>query len=93
MGVFARLLRRSKATEEAPAAEQRTGAPAPESASEDAADTTEPKGSDGTGDAEASQPAETERPAAAAGSDGVEIPKQQSAGAAVDNEAGEGARS
>ncbi|PZT68394.1 hypothetical protein DN402_09790 [Streptomyces sp. SW4] len=94
MGVFARLLRRSKATEEAPAAGQRTGAPAPEPASEDTADAADAaaKGSDGTDGAEKAAAAGPER-SAAENSDGVEIPKQQSAGAAVDNEAGEGARS
>ncbi|WP_338015578.1 gliding motility protein [Streptomyces sp. CB03234] len=42
--------------------------------------------------AEASGTAEAGRPGEAAAAEGVEIPKQQSAEEAADNEAGEGAR-
>ncbi|MBT2414943.1 hypothetical protein J7I94_31140 [Streptomyces sp. ISL-12] len=88
MGVFARLLRKSKATEEAPAAETPAGTPDTGTEAEKAATAVEPAGAGADG---------TPEPAAqvavgAAGSDGVEIPKQQSAGKAVDNEADEGAR-
>ncbi|MYS89867.1 MULTISPECIES: hypothetical protein [Streptomyces] len=90
MGVFARLLRRSKATEEAaPAAEAQAdkataGTEAEETAGADAA----AKGADGAAEAaepvaEAAEVTETE---------GVDIPKQQSTDKAADNEAGEGAR-
>ncbi|MEU4655431.1 hypothetical protein AB0G32_16075 [Streptomyces sp. NPDC023723] len=88
MGVFTRLLRRSKATEEAAATEAAVGAPAAEAEAEKAAVAAEPAGAGADG---AAQPA-VEETAGGAGSDGVEIPKQQSAGEAVDNEAGEGAR-
>ncbi|CAL9549675.1 hypothetical protein SUDANB58_04419 [Streptomyces sp. enrichment culture] len=86
MGVFARLLRRSKATEEAPAAEAQADAPAPAQTEEAAG-----KGADGAGAGPAAQPAVTEA-AGDAGSESVDIPQQQSAGKAADNEAGEGAR-
>jgi hypothetical protein len=102
MGVFARLLRRSKATEEASTAEAQDGAltACSESAAEEAA---EAKGSaevrsEDAGAAEVEPTAaQAETPAGTAGSDagsgeGVEIPKQQSAEATSDSEAGEGAR-
>ncbi|MDH6222161.1 hypothetical protein [Streptomyces pseudovenezuelae] len=103
MGVFARLLRRSKATEEASTAEAQDGAvtaPA-ESVAEEAA---EAKGSAKTSEdqsedagaaeveptaAQAETPAETVE---SGSGEGVDIPKQQSAEATADSEAGEGAR-
>ncbi|MEU6909268.1 hypothetical protein ABZ935_28650 [Streptomyces coeruleorubidus] len=87
MGVFARLLRRSKATEEKPAEAQTdkatAGTEAEETAGAEAA-----KGAEGAAEAaesatEAAEVTETE---------GVDIPKQQSTDKAADNEAGEGAR-
>ncbi|WP_329268123.1 hypothetical protein [Streptomyces pseudovenezuelae] len=114
MGVFARLLRRSKATEEASTAETQADIPTAESAAEEAAQakgSTDVEGGAGT---EVDSPAEAEAAdsdtatatATAKGTDGstatedgedaaaegVEIPKQQSAAAAADHEAGEGAR-
>ncbi|MDN0197557.1 hypothetical protein [Streptomyces sp. S.PNR 29] len=88
MGVFARLLRRWKATEEVPAAEKQADTPAAGSEAEEAA---EGKGTAEAGAGEAVKPAATEA-AEDTDSDGVEIPRQQSADEAVDNEAGEGAR-
>ncbi|MGW0814646.1 hypothetical protein ACWD00_15555 [Streptomyces viridiviolaceus] len=82
MGVFARFLRRSKTTEDASPAETRADAPAAEVTAEEKA---EAKGPAGAGTKETAEP-ET------AGSDGVEIPKQQSADGAVDNETDKGAR-
>lgn len=91
MGVFARLFRRSKNTEEASGAEPRTDTPDTGSAAEakateavEAADAG-PRNTaqaDGAGGA-AAEPGDSE---------GVGIPKQQSAGEAVDNEADKGAR-
>ncbi|MEV7791390.1 hypothetical protein AB0O68_05350 [Streptomyces sp. NPDC087512] len=85
MGVFARLFRRSRATEEASVA----GTPEAGSvaADESTAEATGPAGA-GTGEP---APAVTET-AEAADPEGVGIPKQQSAGEAVDNEADKGAR-
>jgi hypothetical protein len=88
MGVFARLFRRSKATEEASAAETRTETPAPASAAAEMA--AEANGPADTGAGETA-PAVTETEEAA-DSESVGIPKQQSAGEAVDNEADKGAR-
>ncbi len=87
MGVFARLLRRSKTTEEASAAE--AGANLPETGS-----TAEEKTAEATDTADAG-PRNTEapeEPAEAGDPEAVDIPKQQSAGEAVDNEADKGAR-
>ncbi|CAL9276593.1 MULTISPECIES: hypothetical protein [unclassified Streptomyces] len=90
MGVFARLLRRSKTTEDASAEETRVDTPEAGGAAEErTAETVEaadPGPRDTAGSPEADQPAE------AAEADGVGIPKQQSAGEAVDNEADKGAR-
>ncbi|MFI9753160.1 hypothetical protein [Streptomyces collinus] len=88
MGVFARLLRRSKATAETPEAEAQTGA-AKAGPEGKAAEATEAKGTDGVG--EAAGPA-GEAAAEVTESEGVDIPKQQSTEKAADNEAGEGAR-
>ncbi|MCL8012962.1 hypothetical protein [Streptomyces sp. AS02] len=91
MGVFARLLRRSKATEEASTAEVQADTPTAESAAEEAA---EAKGSTETKAEDAAQPAAADSTEADGGDgdDGVEIPKQQSSDEAADSEAGEGAR-
>ncbi|MFC8147007.1 hypothetical protein ACFUKV_35515 [Streptomyces paradoxus] len=88
MGVFARLLRRSKATAETPAAEAQTDT-AKAGPEEEAAEAAEAKGTDGAG--EAAEPA-GEAAAEVTESEGVDIPKQQSTEKAADNEAGEGAR-
>jgi hypothetical protein len=84
MGVFARLLRRSKTTEEATAVGAQPEATAPEPAAEAAP----APGAADAGEDAAARPEAQE----AAGSDGVDIPQQQSPGKAADNEAGEGAR-
>ncbi|MFF7309457.1 hypothetical protein [Streptomyces sp. NPDC008137] len=85
MGVFARLLRRSKATPEAPAAEAQSDTAKAGSEAEEAAESPEAKGADGA--------TETAEASAEAGEgEGVDIPKQQSTDKAADNEAGEGAR-
>lgn len=99
MGVFARLLRRSKAAEEASTAEAQIGTPMAESEAEGAdgakgsKETTEsgPKTAAGEATAEesASEEPASEEPGAG---DDVEIPQQQTAEKAADNEAGEGAR-
>ncbi|KOU71544.1 hypothetical protein ADK57_11020 [Streptomyces sp. MMG1533] len=102
MGVFARLLRRSKTTEEASTAEAQAGTPTAEPATQEAA---EAKGSVETEagaksktKAEAKAEDAVEETAVEAVEDtsgsgeGVEIPKQQSAEEAADSEAGEGAR-
>ncbi|WP_435224726.1 hypothetical protein [Streptomyces sp. Tue6028] len=81
MGVFARLLRKSKATEEASTAEVRTGP------REAGAEAEEAKASSETG-----VPATAQKTAATTAEEDVEIPQQQTADKAADNEAGEGAR-
>ncbi|MET9824151.1 hypothetical protein ABZ038_21500 [Streptomyces sp. NPDC006349] len=95
MGVFARFFRRSKATgskttEEASAAEIRTDTPDTGRAAEEKA-----AGAAEAADTGPRNTAEADEPAAAAeagDSEGVGIPKQQSAEEAVDNEADKGAR-
>ncbi|MEU6070299.1 hypothetical protein ABZ864_39150 [Streptomyces sp. NPDC047082] len=98
MGVFARLLGKSKATQETSAAEARTGAePAGAEAEEVAQETTEDaatgsseaKGAAGDRDEGTATEADAAKGAAA---ESAEIPKQQSAEKAADNDAGEGAR-
>ncbi|MFE1033662.1 hypothetical protein ACFW40_17345 [Streptomyces sp. NPDC058807] len=89
MGVFARLLRRSKTTEEASAEEARTGTPDTGRAAAETAPAGETADS---GPRNAPDSAEADEPAEAADAEGVGIPKQQSAGEAVDNEADKGAR-
>ncbi|WCN03647.1 hypothetical protein [Streptomyces sp. M92] len=89
MGVFARLLRRSKTTEEASAEEARTGTPDTEHAAEETAQAVETADS---GPRDTSESAEADEAAGATDAEGVGIPKQQSAGEAVDNEADNGAR-
>ncbi|GAA3533034.1 hypothetical protein [Streptomyces osmaniensis] len=88
MGVFARLFRRSKATEEASTVEVQADTPTAEQAAEE---TAEVKGSAEAQAEEAAQPSASES-VPADGDDGVDIPKQQSADEAADSEAGEGAR-
>ncbi|MGC5035071.1 hypothetical protein ACPXCS_09475 [Streptomyces sp. DT190] len=93
MGVFARLLRRSKATEEAAAEAGSDTAQAGSEAAE-AASTAEVKAAEGT--PEAAEPAvkgsEGAESAKGTESEGVDIPKQQSTDKAADNEAGDSAR-
>lgn len=95
MGVFARLLRRSKATEEASVAEAQADTTTAGPGAEEAA---EAKGSAEAGvverteaEAEAEQTVAQTRTVAqtaeADSGDGVEIPKQQSAEEAADSEA------
>ncbi|GAB2720395.1 hypothetical protein [Streptomyces bullii] len=91
MGVFARLLRRSKATGEAPATEAAAETSATGPAAEEKSEAAEAKGSS----SEAAGTTGTEPTADSAqgtGTEGVEIPRQQSTEEAADNEAGEGAR-
>ncbi|MFE5757907.1 hypothetical protein ACIP4Q_33740 [Streptomyces massasporeus] len=94
MGVFARLLRRSKATAETPAAEAQTDT-AKAGPETEAAEAAETKGTDGA--EEAAEPTaeattEASKSTDSTESEGVDIPKQQSTEKAADNEAGEGAR-
>ncbi|MFF7984902.1 hypothetical protein ACFZDK_38300 [Streptomyces sp. NPDC007901] len=97
MGVFARLLgRKPKATEEpdveAPAGTEPDGSEAA-NAAEEAAEATAAQGTDEDDDGSAETAAATEpEPAAASAVASTEIPRQQSAKEAADNEAGEGAR-
>ncbi|MFE6335304.1 hypothetical protein ACFVP3_35605 [Streptomyces sp. NPDC057806] len=95
MGVLARLLRRSKASEETSAAEAGAGTTAAGSEAEETAqplEATEAKGSAGT-EALAPQEATATEAVGSEPADGVEIPKQQSADEAAEREAGESARS
>ncbi|MEU0220510.1 hypothetical protein ABZ281_38060 [Streptomyces sp. NPDC006265] len=91
MGVFARLLRRSKATAETPAAEAQndTAKAGPEA---EAAEAAEVKGADGAEEAAETAAEATTEASKPTGPEGVDIPKQQSTEKAADNEAGEGAR-
>ncbi|MEU3729429.1 hypothetical protein AB0E81_08465 [Streptomyces sp. NPDC033538] len=90
MGVFARLFRKSKSTQEAPAAETPADTPEPERAVEES--TAEAAETADAGPRNTVQPAEATEATDAADSESVGIPKQQSAGEAVDNEADKGAR-
>ncbi|KOU11432.1 MULTISPECIES: hypothetical protein [Streptomyces] len=91
MGVFARLFRRSKSTEEASAGETRTGTPDTGGAAE--AGTAEAPEPGDAGPRDTAEAGEATGPVAEGGdSESVGIPKQQSAGEAVDNEADKGAR-
>ncbi|MFV0127413.1 hypothetical protein ACLGI4_06810 [Streptomyces sp. HMX112] len=94
MGVFAWFRRKDKESGNAPAGEAAgaTLTDAPADAPEPAVEaSTAPSGASAAAEAaEAAQaPEPAEQPEAA---EGVEIPKQQSAEEAADNEAGEGAR-
>ena len=104
MGVFARLLRRSKATEEASTAETQAENETAELAADEAAEAKEPTeveaaaGNEAetkiteTGDAEDPDGSTVTAAVEDAAAEGVEIPKQQSAAKAADREADEGAR-
>ncbi|MET8803272.1 hypothetical protein [Streptomyces sp. NPDC004546] len=92
MGVFARLLGRSKATPEASAAEAQAGAE-PEAEAEEtgsaeakAAGSAEAKGPAGDGHEDAAARSEDTADTADDASDGSGIPKQQSAEEAADSE-------
>ncbi|MGX1565389.1 hypothetical protein [Streptomyces sp. NPDC055506] len=89
MGVFARLLRRSKTTAEAPAAEAQADTAKAGPEAEEASGDPEAKAADGATEA---AEASAEAPAEATEGEGLDIPKQQSTDKAADNEAGEGAR-
>ncbi|MEV4447225.1 hypothetical protein [Streptomyces mirabilis] len=90
MGVFARLLGRSKTTEEASTAavqaDTRTADTEAEVTEEAKGSSEKSEGSESEGGAVATEPAE------ATAKDDVEIPQQQTAEKAADNEAGENAR-
>jgi len=88
MGVFARLLRRSKAAEETSTAEAQADTLSAEPAADEAAEVTEPAEA-GTEETAGSTVTEAVEAVAA---ESVEIPQQQSADKAADSEAGEGAR-
>lgn len=96
MGVFARLLRRSKATEEASTVEAQADTPTAEPATEEAAEAAEAKEPAEVKADEAAEATAARSTAAESvetdGDDSVEIPKQQSADETADSEAGEGAR-
>ncbi|MGC9437520.1 hypothetical protein [Streptomyces sp. WG5] len=97
MGVFARLFRRSNTTEEAsaagtPAAGTPESGPAAEENAAEAAVTSDAGPRNTTRPAEADEATDAADSADSADADSVGIPKQQSAGEAVDNEADKGAR-
>ncbi|MET7384162.1 hypothetical protein [Streptomyces sp. NPDC005385] len=83
MGVFTRLLRRSKATEEASTAEAQAPAGPAGTEAEVAVD------AEGSSGSEGEAPAGT---AEAGTAEEVDIPRQQTADQAADNEAGDSAR-
>ncbi|WP_409469270.1 hypothetical protein [Streptomyces sp. HC307] len=88
MGVFARLLRRSKTKEEAATAETQADTPSAGSEADEAGEakeTTEAEAGAGTETATATDEGDGTGPEA------VGIPQQQSAGKAADSEADEGA--
>ncbi|MFF9205586.1 hypothetical protein ACF1AE_27955 [Streptomyces sp. NPDC014986] len=89
MGVFARLFRRSRTTEETRTAEARADGTAGGSGTGDAAGPTEPKGSDETPRTAETAVREADE---VTGGESVDIPKQQQSSGAADSEAGEGAR-
>ncbi|MEU1275046.1 hypothetical protein [Streptomyces sp. NPDC005799] len=90
MGVFARLLRRSKATEEASTAAAQDGTPTAQSAAVTEEPAEAKESAEANGSAEAARM--TNGTEAETSGEGVEIPQQQSAEEAADSEAGEGAR-
>ncbi|MET9451135.1 hypothetical protein [Streptomyces cinerochromogenes] len=98
MGVFARLLGRSKVTPEASDAPANTGSE-PEGADAEQAEVTVPASEAGAAEAEEASGdghgdvAVRSDSGADDASEGAGIPRQQSAGEAADREAGEGARS
>lgn len=99
MGVFARLFRRSKTTEETSTAEALTDRPA---AGSEAGEVPEAKASGESEAGAGTEPTSVPAPVSASGSakkgdegdasEAVEIPQQQSPGKAADSEADEGAR-
>ena len=90
MGVFARLLGRSKTTEEASTADEQAVAVTDEPSAEE---TEAAKGSPETGSgAETEITAEKTEAVTVPAAEVVEIPKQQSAEEAADSETGGGAR-
>jgi hypothetical protein len=89
MGVFARFRRRKESAEVSP--QEESAVTSADEAAEGAENAAEGPGATDAADAtEATDQAGTEPEAAAA--EGVEIPKQQRAEEAADNEAGESAR-
>ncbi|WP_369232841.1 hypothetical protein AB5J56_12855 [Streptomyces sp. R21] len=90
MSVFARLLRKSKATEEASTAKVQADTLTAEPAAEVAEEAKESSEAEGKGEGEGKVTAE--ETAEAATTEDVEIPQQQTAEKAADNEAGESAR-
>ncbi|MFP3987499.1 hypothetical protein U9R90_08330 [Streptomyces sp. E11-3] len=87
MGVFSRFRRKSKDTEEASTAEAQAATLTVEPAAEAAEEAVE-----ASAEAAADGDDVPDTDADAASAEGVEIPKQQSADEAADNEAGEAAR-
>ncbi|MFJ9020105.1 hypothetical protein ACIRPU_08990 [Streptomyces sp. NPDC102259] len=100
MGVLARIFRRSRTTEEATAeaagaADASAGTPADGVEAERTVEPTSAREPAGTEEAEGAvepEPVKTKELDPVAATDGVEIPRQQSAEEAADSEAGEGAR-
>ncbi|MFF0161009.1 hypothetical protein ACFYRY_26255 [Streptomyces sp. NPDC005263] len=94
MGVFARLLRRSKTTEEAATAEAGTDASTAEAAAQEPAEVKGSSENEVEADARTEDAVEeTATPSTEdSAGDGVEIPKQQSAEEVADSGAGESAR-
>ncbi|WSI44357.1 hypothetical protein OG585_32680 [Streptomyces sp. NBC_01340] len=96
MGVFARLLGRSKAAEEASTAavqvDTRTADTEAEVTEEAKGSSEKPEGSESPGGSAGEGGAVATEPAEATAKDDVEIPQQQTAEKAADNEAGENAR-
>lgn len=93
MGVFARLFRKSKATDEASTAEAQADTPTAESAAQGADEAKGPRETtESETKAEAGEAKAATAPEEPGAGDDVEIPKQQTAEQAADNEAGESAR-
>lgn len=92
MGVFARLLGRSKATPEASAVQAQAGAEPEAETEETGSAQTKPAGSTGSAGDGTEDGAARSEDAAGDSSDGSGIPKQQSAAEVADSAAGEGAR-
>jgi hypothetical protein len=94
MGVFERILRRSRATEEAPPAEARAAAQtvAEQTVAAEAEVSTEAKGSSEKKDSSVNEGEAAAGTAGAVTTEDVDIPKQQTAEQAADNETGKGSR-
>ncbi|MER7741329.1 hypothetical protein ABTX34_23885 [Streptomyces sp. NPDC096538] len=88
MGVFARLFRRSKTTEETSSAEARTDGTTAGTGTDDAAATAQPEAATEAPETSGSAAKESDEVAV---TENVDIPKQQS-GKAAESEAGDGAR-